>query len=128
MKSTTARNGRIAAVYLRYYPQDQYRPNIDRRRIRRWANKLGLPELVFYVDNGCPSGTPRPELTRLVRHAQSGVYKVIFIPAMDALSTCAAEAQDLSARLSMRGCQVRTFAPSGQRAKTKTPKTKSRRR
>ncbi|MFH0518524.1 recombinase family protein [Streptomyces sp. M41] len=110
MKTTTARRSRITAVYLRYYPRDDLRPIIDRQRIRRWAHRLSLPELVFYVDNGCASGASRPELTRLVRHVQSGLYQVIFIPNLEALSTCPAEAQDLSARLSTRGCQVKTLA------------------
>lgn len=100
----------LAAVYLRYYPHDEVKANLDRRAILRHAQRMGLQELVFYLDNGCRSSAPRPQLVRLIRHVQSGLYQLLFIPAPDVFSACRPEARDISLRLGAHGCQVRALA------------------
>ncbi|MER8184672.1 hypothetical protein [Kitasatospora sp. NPDC094015] len=98
--------GTRAAAYLRCYPADTWQMTAHREMLRRHALRLGLPEPVVFIDNGCRSFDPLPRLEELLRHAAEGIFRVILIPGSWVFSLDDGEAHRVRRRLAGHGCQV----------------------
>ncbi|MEU9133098.1 hypothetical protein AB0D08_34205, partial [Kitasatospora sp. NPDC048540] len=98
--------GTRSASYLRCYPADTWRMTAHREMLSRHAHRLGLPEPVVFIDNGCRSFDPLPRLEQLLGHAAEGLFHVVLIPGSWVFSLDDTEAHRVRRRLAAHGCQV----------------------
>ncbi|MFI6447162.1 hypothetical protein [Kitasatospora sp. NPDC050543] len=79
----------------------EHRALLDRHAVR-----LGLPEPVPFIDNGCRSADPLPQLERLVEHAVAGHFQVILIPGAWVFCLNDSEADRIRKQLADHGCHI----------------------
>ncbi|WP_371494124.1 hypothetical protein OG871_03380 [Kitasatospora sp. NBC_00374] len=98
--------GTRSASYLRCYPADTWRMRAHREMLSRHAVRIGLPEPVVFIDNGCRSFDPLPRLEELVQHAAAGHFGVVLVPGSWVFSLNDEEAHRVRSRLAAHGCHV----------------------
>ncbi len=94
------------AMYLRCYPYDSWQMRAHRHALHDYTERLGLPESCVYLDNGCRSGGPSPELERLIGLVAQGIYRTVLIPGAFVFSLDDTEARAVTRRIGAGGCRI----------------------
>ncbi|WP_331769699.1 hypothetical protein OG948_38840 (plasmid) [Embleya sp. NBC_00888] len=94
------------AIYLRCYPFDTRRMEPHHNAMRRYAEHLGLPEPLAYLDNGRRSGGPLPALDGLIALVAAGIYRLLLVPGPFVFSLRDAQARSITRRITAAGCDV----------------------
>jgi hypothetical protein len=68
------------AAYLRCFPYDRWQADFHLRALEDHADRLGLHNPQFFVDNGVSSRTVRPQLKVLLSQAAMGRFDTVLIP------------------------------------------------
>ncbi len=93
------------AAYLRCYPYDPRNMAARREAVRRFANRLGLRPPLIYLDNGCTSADPRPQLDELASSIAAGLHQVLLVPSPWVFSIDDLRARRTMQMLTLAGCR-----------------------
>ncbi|MHA4772983.1 hypothetical protein L1085_000545 [Streptomyces sp. MSC1_001] len=93
----------FSASYLRCYPYDREEMSFHDAAMRHYAQLIGLPDPVLFLDNGIRSSEPKPALERLEWLACCGEIEVVLVPGLFVFSLDDRIAEAIAERLT---CEV----------------------
>lgn len=76
------------------------------------AHALIMPDV--FLDNGCPSSGPMPELERLLELVAVGGYQTVIVPGPFVFSLSDSAAEAVVQQIEAHGCQVVEISPAGR--------------